>query len=109
MRILYRINFYFRSVFNKYVCMLVNKLLFSSAAVPAAASAITASKAPVIYSSQHHKIKHEAAFHDLNKNRKTNLYKDAKQSIEATINNLLTQMTIEEKAGMQALSKKSNT
>jgi len=42
----------------------------------------------------------DPVFRDLNKNGKLDIYEDPKQPIEARINNLLSQMTIEEKAGM---------
>ena len=39
-------------------------------------------------------------FRDLNKNGKLDIYEDARQPIEARVENLLTQMTLEEKAGL---------
>ncbi|HEY4875758.1 MAG TPA: hypothetical protein VIH86_09320, partial [Puia sp.] len=39
------------------------------------------------------------SFRDLNKNGKLDVYEDSRQPIEARINDLLKQMTIEEKAG----------
>jgi beta-glucosidase len=40
------------------------------------------------------------SFRDLNKNGKLDVYEDSKQSIDARINDLLMQMTLEEKAGI---------
>ena len=40
------------------------------------------------------------AFRDLNKNGKLDIYEDPRQPIEARIEDLLGQMTLEEKAGM---------
>ena len=40
------------------------------------------------------------AFRDLNKNGKLDIYEDPRQPIEARIDDLLGQMTLEEKAGM---------
>lgn len=44
------------------------------------------------------------SFRDLNKNGKMDLYEDVKQPIEARVNDLLKQMTIEEKAGMMFIN-----
>src|SRR6516162_7204795 len=40
------------------------------------------------------------AYRDLNKNGKMDVYEDSRQPIEARINDILQQMTLEEKAGM---------
>ncbi len=42
----------------------------------------------------------QPAFRDLNKNGKMDVYEDKTQPVEARVNNLLSQMTLEEKAGM---------
>jgi len=44
------------------------------------------------------------AYRDLNKNRKMDVYEDKSQPIEKRINNLIKQMTIEEKAGMMFIN-----
>jgi beta-glucosidase len=44
------------------------------------------------------------SFRDLNKNGKLDVYEDSRQPIEARINDLLKQMTIEEKAGMMFIN-----
>ncbi|HVM89989.1 MAG TPA: glycoside hydrolase family 3 N-terminal domain-containing protein [Puia sp.] len=46
----------------------------------------------------------ERSYRDLNKNGKMDIYEDAGQPIEARINNLLSQMTLEEKAGMMFIN-----
>ena len=46
------------------------------------------------------KIGKRYSYRDLNKNGKMDVYEDPKQPVEARINDLLKQMTIEEKAGM---------
>ncbi|WP_081149927.1 glycoside hydrolase family 3 protein [Niastella vici] len=43
-------------------------------------------------------------FRDLNKNGKLDVYEDVKQPIEARVNDVLQQMTIEEKAGMMFIN-----
>ena len=43
-------------------------------------------------------------FRDLNKNRKLDIYEDRLQSIEARIEDLLSQMTVEEKCGMMFIN-----
>ncbi|MBV9962556.1 MAG: glycoside hydrolase family 3 protein [Parafilimonas sp.] len=48
--------------------------------------------------------KRTAPFRDLNKNGKLDVYEDSKQPTEARINDLLKQMTIEEKAGMMFIN-----
>ena len=40
------------------------------------------------------------AFRDLNKNGRLDIYEDPRQPVEARVNDLLSQMTLEEKAGM---------
>lgn len=44
------------------------------------------------------------SFRDLNKNEKLDLYEDSRQSIEARVENILSQMSIEEKAGMMFIN-----
>lgn len=44
--------------------------------------------------------KEKVAFRDLNKNQKLDVYEDSSQSIEARIEDLISQMTLEEKAGL---------
>jgi hypothetical protein len=44
------------------------------------------------------------SFRDLNKNGKQNVYEDQRQPIEARVNDLLKQMTLEEKAGMMFIN-----
>src|SRR5208283_1095233 len=39
-------------------------------------------------------------FRDLNKNGKLDVYEDARQPVSARVNDLLSQMTLDEKAGM---------
>lgn len=46
----------------------------------------------------------EIKFRDLNKNGKLDIYEDASKSVEARITDLLSQMTIEEKAGMMFIN-----
>jgi beta-glucosidase len=48
--------------------------------------------------------KKNAAFRDLNKNGKLDVYEDPQQPVEARINDLLKQMTLEEKAGMMFIN-----
>ena len=43
-------------------------------------------------------------FRDLNKNGKLDVYEDVHQPINARVNNLLSQMNIEEKAGMMFIN-----
>ncbi len=47
---------------------------------------------------------HQSTFRDLNKNGKMDVYEDTKQPLEARVNDLLKQMTIEEKAGMMFIN-----
>ncbi|CAN5271994.1 glycoside hydrolase family 3 N-terminal domain-containing protein [soil metagenome] len=49
-------------------------------------------------------INKTVSFRDLNKNGKLDVYEDSKQPIEARINDLMKQMTIEEKAGMMFIN-----
>ena len=44
------------------------------------------------------------SFRDLNKNGKLDIYEDNRQPIEARINDLIKQMTLEEKAGMMFIN-----
>lgn len=44
------------------------------------------------------------AFRDLNKNGKMDVYEDASQPIEARVNDLIAQMTLEEKAGLMFIN-----
>jgi len=44
------------------------------------------------------------SFRDLNKNGKLDMYEDSKQSIDARINDLVSQMNLEEKAGMMFIN-----
>ena len=46
------------------------------------------------------KTENGSTFRDLNKNGKSDIYEDSRQTIEARIADLLGQMTLEEKAGM---------
>ena len=46
----------------------------------------------------------KAAFRDLNKNGKMDVYEDAKQPVEARVSDLLKQMTMEEKAGLMFIN-----
>jgi beta-glucosidase len=46
----------------------------------------------------------EANYRDLNKNGKMDMYEDSAQPVEARVNDLLSQMTIEEKAGMMFIN-----
>jgi beta-glucosidase len=46
----------------------------------------------------------EVNFRDLNKNGKMDVYEDSAQPVEARVNDLLSQMTIEEKAGMMFIN-----
>jgi len=46
----------------------------------------------------------DPVFRDLNKNGKLDIYEDSKQPVEARINNLLSQMTLDEKAGMMFIN-----
>ncbi len=48
--------------------------------------------------------RHVPSFRDLNKNGKLDVYEDIKQPIDARINDLLKQMTLEEKAGMMFIN-----
>src|SRR5580693_7055431 len=43
-------------------------------------------------------------FRDLNKNGKLDIYEDSRQPVEARIEDLLKQMTLEEKAGMMFIN-----
>ena len=82
--------------------MPAKKHLFVAAVITA--SAITAFKVPAINSNTNGEIKLYSTFRDLNKNGKLDSYEDSKQPIEARINDLLKQMTIEEKAGMMFIN-----
>lgn len=46
----------------------------------------------------------EVAFRDLNKNKKLDIYEDSRQPIDARVKDLLSQMTLEEKAGMMFIN-----
>jgi beta-glucosidase len=50
------------------------------------------------------KPKQNANYRDLNKNGKKDIYEDSSQSVEARVNDLLSQMTLEEKAGMMFIN-----
>ena len=50
------------------------------------------------------KIIDNFSFRDLNKNGKLDVYEDSKQSIDARINDLVSQMNLEEKAGMMFIN-----
>src|SRR6266487_497546 len=50
------------------------------------------------------KARNDYSFRDLNKNGKLDVYEDEKQPIEARINDVLSQMTLEEKAGMMFIN-----
>src|SRR5579871_6830660 len=54
--------------------------------------------------SQQKKEFHVAAFRDLNKNGKMDVYEDIHQPTEARIKDILSQMTLEEKAGMMFIN-----
>ena len=49
-------------------------------------------------------VTNDVAFRDLNKNGKLDAYEDKRENIEARINDLLKQMTLEEKAGMMFIN-----
>ena len=51
-----------------------------------------------------HKTPYQAAYRDLNKNGKMDVYEDKTQPIEKRIDDLIKQMTIEEKAGMMFIN-----
>ncbi|HSZ86025.1 MAG TPA: glycoside hydrolase family 3 N-terminal domain-containing protein [Puia sp.] len=57
-----------------------------------------------IYQSKNTLTENNFSFRDLNKNGKLDVYEDSRQPIEARINDLLKQMTIEEKAGMMFIN-----
>lgn len=46
----------------------------------------------------------ETAFRDLNKNGKLDVYEDSRQPVEARVKDILSQMTLEEKAGMMFIN-----
>ncbi len=48
--------------------------------------------------------KEKSAFRDLNKNGKMDVYEDVKQPVDARVKDLLSQMTLEEKAGMMFIN-----
>ena len=86
--------------------MFAKKWLFSSDAAIALPSAAIAFKIPVIKSSQLSYIKHKTAFRNLGNNVEMNVYPAINQPVEVSINNLLKQMNIEEKVGMQTIPEK---
>ncbi|HEX4372768.1 MAG TPA: glycoside hydrolase family 3 N-terminal domain-containing protein, partial [Puia sp.] len=57
-----------------------------------------------IHQSKNTLTENNFSFRDLNKNGKLDVYEDSRQPIEARINDLLKQMTIEEKAGMMFIN-----
>ena len=84
--------------------MPAKKLFLSAVTVITVASVITAFKVPVTKSSKKNETRQHTAFRDLNKNGKIDVYEDAKQPVEARVNDLLKQMTIKEKAGMMFIN-----
>src|SRR5664279_187624 len=69
-----------------------------------AASCIVALLCTTTLSFTNKKFSVDAAFRDLNKNGKMDIYEDKTQPIEKRIADLLQQMTIEEKAGMMFIN-----
>ncbi len=80
--------------------MITKKLIFS---LP-----VIASIAIFCIGYKNYPSKHAGSFRDLNKNGKMDVYEDTKQPFDARINDLLKQMTIEEKAGMMFINGKVN-
>ncbi len=88
------------------------QLIFSSVIIIALCIAIAAwQKAPqknmsknVIENSSVLKTIDGFTFRDLNKNGKLDVYEDNRQPVEARINDILSQMTLEEKAGMMFIN-----
>ena len=76
--------------------MITKKIIFS---LP-----VIASIAILCIGYKNYPSKHAGTFRDLNKNGKMDVYEDPKQPFDARINDLLKQMTIEEKAGMMFIN-----
>jgi beta-glucosidase len=84
--------------------MPAKKLILAAVTVVAVASAFISFKAPVIKSGKKNENKQQAAFRDLNKNGKMDVYEDSKQPVEARVSDLLKQLNMEEKAGMMFIN-----
>jgi beta-glucosidase len=92
--------------------MKINTLLFSAAGAGALMAALAFTKShsantlpPVVNAkSSLVRTQGDAAYRDLNKNGKMDVYEDPKQPIEKRVQDLLKQMTLEEKAGMMFYS-----
>ena len=92
--------------------MSVNRSLVSMAGLLAVAILFSFSQkkaqdplaAEVINESSLVRIENGFAYRDLNKNGKMDVYEDSKQPIESRVQDLLRQMTLEEKAGMMFYS-----
>jgi len=88
--------------------MRINKILFYTAGTGALVAALAFTKmsidhelpATVMANSGLVKTQGDATYRDLNKNGKMDVYEDVKQPIEKRVQDVLKQMTIEEKAGM---------
>jgi beta-glucosidase len=92
--------------------MKINKLLFYMAGAGALAAVFSFSKdrlrnslqATVMAESGLIRTSGDTAYRDLNKNGKMDVYEDSSQPIEKRVQDLLKQMTLEEKAGMMFYS-----
>lgn len=92
--------------------MKINTLLFSAAGAGALMAALAFTKShggntlppEVNAKSSLVRTQGDAAYRDLNKNGKMDVYEDPKQPIEKRVQDLLKQMTLEEKAGMMFYS-----
>ncbi|HTI60079.1 glycoside hydrolase family 3 protein [Mucilaginibacter sp.] len=92
--------------------MKINTLLFSAAGAGALMAALAFTKShsgntlppEVNAKSSLVRMQGDAAYRDLNKNGKMDVYEDPKQPIEKRVQDLLKQMTLEEKAGMMFYS-----
>src|SRR5450755_904718 len=74
------------------------------ATIVTAASCLVGLIGTITLSFTNKKLSAHAAFRDLNKNGKMDIYEDKTQPIEKRIADLLQQMTIEEKAGMMFIN-----
>ena len=66
--------------------------------------AVKYNQADLSHNGSYSPLSQDQKFRDLNKNGKMDIYEDATQPIEARIKDLLSQMTIEEKAGMMFIN-----
>ena len=89
---------------NKSIVVFLGLLLFVSCNEPKQEETTNSNFELVEQKSQVLLEKDGVTFRDLNGNEKLDIYEDVNQPIEARINDLLSQMTLEEKAGMMFIN-----